>query len=439
MRSSTQLFLATLVSCSLASAATRGIDDDAALSTRIAVILANADDAPVEGSIAAELARLGPAAVPVLFDVLESGSLPASTEESTGPFTTEAQQTAVLDGIDLVGRSAVLGTVAEHAAGSRPERLAVLRILERVGDHRDLAVVARAAKPTQRVVEPDVLGQLAATVEEILLQDVRAYPHVRGMILNASAEEGTTLIDAVAAVPRPEGMTALAVLLGFEQALDADLLRAIGELARQLPHSLDATVRSDVRDYLLETDDRLLKEASLAAGKLRDHEAVPLLVDLLDSESRAVRENSLWAVRTISGLQFGEDPKRWELWSRSERLWFDAETPKLFNDLRQGDLGRVVRALNALATHRYRRDEIANEIAVLLDSDQLEQRELACIALGQLGSPASIPLLIATLENDSESVNELAWVALRTITAKELPLDADAWREEFLMSPIPHG
>ena len=51
-----------------------------------------------------------------------------------------------------------------------------------------------------------------------------------------------------------------------------------------------------------------------ALGEIKDRRAVKPLIDALGDEIRDVRRNAAWALKKITGKDFGEDPAQWQKW-----------------------------------------------------------------------------------------------------------------------------
>jgi len=425
------LVLTVLLGASSAAADARSRRPATDLGPRIADLLtAPASSSSIEGVTAAGLADLGAEAMPLLFNLLVTQRLPLGDGMQDERDTTADQEAVVLDALTRAEGRTLRSFLEQHADGSIRERLTVLALLAEIGDHGDVELVLRAASgPPQAGIQ----RQLVTTTECILRRDSRAYIGLKRTILRARVAVACALVEALVAVPCTSSMETLSPILGFEPALDELLLRSIGEIGWRCSACVDDTVRANVRRYLLVTDEDLVHEATLAAGKLRDHNSIPFLVELLDAEDPLVRENSLWSLHSISGLRFSS-PARWKVWADAEQQWFEVEAPRCLEDLRRDDLGAIVQALNTLSSHRYRRDDIAGEIVDLLGDPDPERRRLTCLALAQLGSPAPVDRLVRHLEDEDAEVRELAWLALKTITTTDLPNDAAAWRESLSTS-----
>ena len=75
--------------------------------------------------------------------------------------------------------------------------------------------------------------------------------------------------------------------------------RAIEPLAKAL--------REDENSYVRAT-------AAWALGEIKDSRAIEPLIAALSDESHGVKKNAALALKTITGEDFGKDPKLWQQW-----------------------------------------------------------------------------------------------------------------------------
>ena len=76
----------------------------------------------------------------------------------------------------------------------------------------------------------------------------------------------------------------------------------------------DPTALHLIRPLLTSEDDNVQKEAILSVGRMKDFESVPLLIELLRVDNAGLRTNVLWALREITGKDFGADVDAWLAW-----------------------------------------------------------------------------------------------------------------------------
>ena len=72
----------------------------------------------------------------------------------------------------------------------------------------------------------------------------------------------------------------------------------------------------------LSDEDHITRRRSIyALGELKDARAVKPLIDLLEDEDHVIRMDAREALRNITGMKLGEDPKKWREWM--EKIYTD--------------------------------------------------------------------------------------------------------------------
>ncbi len=240
------------------------------------------------------------------------------------------------------------------------------------------------------------------------------------------------LIGALAGAGQRTCLTALSALLNVPDRIPAaPILEAIATITSRISPPFDKRVRERVARMLDDGDALVIAAAARAAGRLEDFDTVTRLVELLEHEDTTVRNDTLGALRYMTGLSLRNDPVRWRTWLQSEQRWWREEAPGLIRDLASDDVVSVFGAVNALVSRRMYRNELALELLPLLEDSDPVLRGLACSALGQIGTtrPVSEPFLalIERLDDREESVRACAWAALRLATGLDIPLPYEAW------------
>lgn len=339
----------------------------------------------------------------------------------------------VLDELAAHGREALAPLLDVEPAGlGRRERELHLGLLERCGRSPDLARCVRLA--TVEDLPPEEAEPLWSALERaaggILGRSIPALRPLPDLIVAADEPVALALIRATDTADPRLALDALTAALGHGDALDARLLPQIARLAHGRPFVVDALDRARVRGCLDSPHPPAVREAALVVGVLEDFAATERLVELLVDGDRGQRANALWGLRRLTGLRF-EQPERWRRWLAAERAWYERRSPRLLAELRADDPARWAAALGELVGHRYRRDELARDVAAALDTGPPERRRVACLALAQLGSAFALPALIDQLSAGDPAVVRAAWSGLRDITGADLPPDPNAWRDEF--------
>lgn len=239
------------------------------------------------------------------------------------------------------------------------------------------------------------------------------------------------LARAVGEAQNREGLRFLASVLGEDPEVDPVLLSEIGRLAPLADVGLALDVAEPLRWVAKSSNDVTAIQASVfALGRLHDEESIPLLIALLDDGSGGVRTRAARALEEITGLSYRDDSARWTAWFESEQDWFDDHADELLYQLESETEEEVFDAVRGLAKVRLHRDEVANEILMLLQDENPSVRRLACQGLSQLGSPVAVMPLVECLADQDDSVVQSAWIALRWLTGLNLPAeDQQAWLE----------
>lgn len=358
-----------------------------------------------DAHLSAELAALGPASIPDLFTVLAFGPRPERALSGS-------EEDALADALASFGPAPLRSLFKRRLTADAPteERLAALQVLRRIGTSQEVPFV-RLAVPG---ASPALAPALQETCTAILGRDARALETLRRWMLGAPIEVGTALAAAVGESACPQALHALTSTLGFRDDLDAELLAAIAPLAARAPKPLDEELLKPIEDALRSDDAAVLRPAALALGHAQDSGALPVLIDLVEHESRGVSTAASWALTEITGLRL-HDAERWRAWLRAERSWFEQQGPRVHAELRSNETELAVRALGELSSHRWRRHELALDALAALQHADPVVRRLACLVLARLGSSAAEPALLHALEDTDESVARGAREALEAL------------------------
>jgi hypothetical protein len=213
---------------------------------------------------------------------------------------------------------------------------------------RAAAIERLAAAPPAKVI-PLLVERLPGPVES---EEDAAPPRALGPIPAALAALGAPALPAlVAALQDAETgrRRAAAVLLGAlgdpaafpalaDRAFDADprvAAAAAAALAAHRRHPAMRPVPEKLRRALLSGVASRATGAARALGALRDVEAVPLLVQVLESSDRIPAGAAADALARITLQRLGTDPRRWLAWWKTNRGRGRAEW--LFSGLTSSD------------------------------------------------------------------------------------------------------
>lgn len=338
---------------------------------------------------------------------------------------TERNAEAALDELDELGPAALPALRERAAAASETgERRAVLRALERLGAGVDLPLALAVAGR-----EPELAPELERTACALLSGDATATRHLGTAFLAAPADLAAALARAAGASRSRAALDALTELLGRRPELDALLLIQVGQLARAAHVPPGERVCSQVRSYLKQPDEQLVRSAALTLGDLGDDGSVADLIHLLRDERPVIRETSLWALRRATDLPLSGDAGRWDAWLQEEERWHAQRAPQVYAQLRHRDPAQVIGALHELGRRRFRCREIALQVHPVLAHAAPDARRQACRTLGRLGARDSVPALLPLLADRDAAVTEAALEALRELTDVELEPDPIAARQ----------
>jgi len=392
-----QLVLAPPCAAAVGGEGVRAILDRAAL-----------EPEPSVAEVATRLARLGSDAIPELFTVLALG--PGEDRALT-----ELEQEALIQALASFRTPALRAYFGERLASGLviDERRALLSVLARVGSSADIPLARSAAQAGSESAA--LAPALEEAIARFLRQDPLGMESVRGWILQAPPELGAALVRGASRSECPTVLSALVSLLGFDAALDRVLVPEIGRLVERAPKPIAEGVVSALSELLAEDDPVLLREAALALGKTEDFGATSQVIDLLDHPERGVRAGAASALERLTGLGFRERSARWRAWYRAEVAWLREHGAELRSRLRSTSTEVVVSALGEISPHRFRRNELAAEIAVVLGHPDPLARRLACLTLARLGTSAGLHGLVNALEDPDAEVQEAARAALRTL------------------------
>ncbi len=294
------------------------------------------------------------------------------------------------------------------------------------------SALVRLAGPEDALLPPAVPDELRSALRRALVRSLaspEAFEDLPRAWRLTPAELRTELVRAVGERGDPAGLEFLAWVVTFEApGVEREVASALLRLA---PEAREPEQRAALDELcvLLESDDpACLQSASIALSRARVAAAVPAWIELLGSESRAVRACALRSLESSSGLSLGEGPERWLAWHASELAWFEHELPAARDELESGAPERVLAAIRAIAARRLFQDELAQALLASLEDADQAVRTCACRALATLRSRVALEALVATLEDEDPSVARAAWEALRAISGSDLPPDASLWR-----------
>jgi hypothetical protein len=357
-----------------------------------------------------------------MIELLAAAHIPAAPPAASERLT-DFHRGAILGALATYSRGDLRSLLTELSAdGSSARRVtAVIGVLAELGDSGDLVFIVKAARnappPAEGTgLERGVAEAVKTTFVRILERDPHAPAEMSSLGRSVSGEMRLLLVRAVDAWGGPGAADLLANLLVQRSDQIAVTLTCIGKQAERSPVPLTA-VAEQVRPFLEHADDEVALAAAECAGKLADFDALPRLFDLLESDEPGLRENAHWACRNITGLPLRPDPEAWREWYAEEMQWWDEVLPELLDDLRDPEPQVVLAAIAQIATRRQRRDELAQDLVVVLTHTDPQVRRLTCASLRRLGSVLVLEELEQRLLDDDEGVREEAGKAFEALSA----------------------
>ena len=138
----------------------------------------------------------------------------------------------------------------------------------------------------------------------------------------AAASGGDGAADPPVEPGEPPVRVAPSLAALAEQALDGDVARAAEAreaLARRRREPAVREATDKLRRALLSGIAVRSAPAARALGAMREVEAIPLLVQVLENADPMCAEAASWALRAITAQPLGRDPRRWLLWWKENR------------------------------------------------------------------------------------------------------------------------
>lgn len=390
---------------------------------------------PVEGARggAKALSPFGAEALTGYFEVLLLDRLPPG-EGGPGRALDGPARAILLQAVEDTGRESVVGFVGQLLAEPRDEarRTVALEFLGRVVTWKDLPLAFGLASGGESAYS-GAPAKLTELIDRLLAADPARCLLLEPQILSSDAPCQESALLAIAAHPCRQVGGLLARLLGHDALLDPALLSRLGEFWRSHPVWIEATDLEPVRRMASERSGACQREALMALGQARDESAIPLLLAAVEGPDQALAACAHRAFEALSGLRLRSQRGLWRRHVERGRHWELERGPAARSALASGDAGEVARALLEISEQRLARDRWSEAVCQVLERGDLQLSSLAIAALSALGSPRSIPSLLALVEDSSleQRLRDLAHGALCQITGLGLPQDPEALRLEL--------
>ena len=363
--------------------------------------------AELEAESPRPLRELGIETLPAVFDLLLDGAL---APHEQGPVA--ASYDLLIDGLDSFELAEVVTELQGRISGETPARArrALLEVLERYGRASEIILALDICSPVPPEGREYFARRLEATVESMLRRSPNGMDSLARPLVLAEPDLATALARASVSSGSPFAVDVLAQILEQRPELELPLIGLVASAADQSQRPVSESVCRVVREYLVNDNYQLRREAARASGGLADFESADLLIQMLGAEEEALRSTAHFALRQMSGMAFGPEPARWQLWLTNEVEWFRDQSGEALERVQEIDVPVVLEALDELRVHRYRRFEVARQITPLLEHHSEGVRSRSCAVLQDLAPelphPAHELCALTTGEADTLAVGD---------------------------------
>lgn len=401
----------------------------------VAVVAAATEAEFDAASFDAALDALGGRSVGTLFEILAAGGVPAAWLPNAQRFLPLGEEWlhalhGALARLPLATLRTFLTELSETETRMRFRDTGV-SLLGEAGTYRDVRLILALASPLQEgsdVLPRSTRKALEKALYQLLERDEGGFHPVADAFPQTHVGLRSAIVDAVERFSTELALETLADFLGQTPGLDAHVLTAIARIASDVPQPVDARIAADVRAFVSDSDVSVSRSAIRACGLLRDYDALPGLLDMLEGEDAGLRNSAHRALHDLTGLAFRPDIRLWRGWYERERVWWRDHQPTLARDLDSGDESAALRAIMSMARQHLWPHRLAPVLEVALDRREPTVVRHACHALGEIRSMTAVPRLIDSLEHREGEVRIAAWEALQAITGRSLPSDPAIWR-----------
>ena len=378
-----------------------------------------------------KLDGLGPAALDGVFGLLSGTALarPGEAAETLSP----QEEELLLEALRAWPIAAVVAGVRAQLTreSTLGERLLAVRLL---GETRDIeaagAVVEVLTKLEPEQLQSRLVADSAQRAWSGLLSagGARALATLKVLVSKLDPLLLPGVVQALGELQSGAIVPLLARLEGDDPALDALILDALGNVPVWDDFVLDGTVPRMVRAHLASDQAESRRRAALALANLRDAQAFPELVALLDDDDSRVRRAAQAALKSISGLRRSEEAERWLSWYDKEAAWRGRSAPEALARVQDGAPPAAVQALRDLSAHPFYRESLAEELGtVLARRDEEAVLVAVCGTLARLRGGSAVASLVNLLEDERPAVQAAALSALRSTTGASFDADVEAW------------
>jgi len=395
----------------------------------VAALRALREHGPAGAALARRrLLELGPAAVPALF-ALDAGRV--VPEPSAGPLLDESARELLLEVARDLPDERVGGALCDalEPSDSLAEHEAALRWLGEAGDTRSLLRFLRhfSERDPNALRLRRVQQAVERAVALVLARQRDPTPWNEALLPAADSPLWPALARALAANDAVDVDELLVGLLVRGEPLQSTLVACLGDAGPRRA-ALGLEPRCAALREVLDERPELARLAVASLARLRDRSALERIAELGQASHRGLRAAAVGALRELSGLDLGDEASAWLPWLRAQQAWSRERLPELARAVAEGDEAKAVSALRELVRHPLHGAAFAPALERALGHESDGVVVAAALALGELGLRASVPELVALLEDEREPVCAAALSALRRLTGLDLGADAEPWR-----------
>ncbi|MFT5050185.1 MAG: HEAT repeat protein [Chlamydiales bacterium] len=312
------------------------------------------------------------------------------------------------------------------------ERVAALQLIGAFGDAsmiQSLVLWAQPGDPHARAPRA-VKSALTDNVALLTSHHPRAMRALPGLYAESNLSLVAPLLQALRDSASATTVEVMIDMLGRIPAADPLVLAELAQVAPLARRPVKSRLRLRVRAYLSFPHDRTsMLEAIVACRNLGDVDAIPALIEFLESEDPVLRERAHETLKELTGQHHPPLAKRWSDWHASSMRWWKNEARAELNTVRNGNPADATRAVLELSKRDLFRHRLSEELAPALARTERELVVLTIASIGHLGSPLSVPALLETLSRPDVDIRRAAFLALRRITGEDHGEDPHAWHD----------
>lgn len=338
--------------------------------------------------------------------------------------------------VERVSRPEQYAAMATNLAGEDPPQVAAagLRLMGRIG-------ASGQAELLLELVDELKLPRPSGTVNGEMALTAFADIQRRDSELSAEfgARTGRIPVGWIAPMARvvalgesPRDLTL--VLRGLEaRVADEPLLSVLGQVAPRFVGRVQEADLVPLRRRLLSADVSQMELSTIALARLGDDGIVEQLIAFLTQSNSRVRSAANFGLHELTGLPFGADAERWELWHVKSSAWWDEHGATLADDVRWLDSEKAFDLIIEIAPQKMHRSELLEALLQAFERDEEEVVDLAILCMRELRWSGSARRLVVELDHKSARSQGRAWRALRTLTGLDAGPESSAWRAALLL------